>query len=91
MTTQKINRLLNIIQTILSSLAVAGISFCMHFLWVINEYIEKTQVRDDVQDASIVQYRIDIGLAQKENQRLDNRVTILEALLPESKRKKLTP
>lgn len=91
MTAQKVNSLLSIFQTVLSSLAVTGITFCLMFLWRINGYIEKTQVRDDAQDAAIYKHTTDIGVTNEKSHNMENRIITLEAILSYGKNKKNIP
>lgn len=79
------NKIMHWIQTVLLSLCTTGIVFCLKFLWAINGYIERTQIRDQVQDEAISVFRVDIGLAKKSNEDMEKRIIHLEAILPNNK------
>lgn len=85
---QKENKIMHWLQTILLGLTTTGIIFCLKFLWQLNGFMEKTVITDSVQDQNIITLKNDVSIFGKETQGINNRVTYLEAILPEEKRKK---
>lgn len=71
------------VQTGLLTVCTAGVIACFKFLWAINTFIATTTIRDDVQDKWIAEYRVDIGLNQKQGKENEKNIAILFALLPE--------
>lgn len=71
------------IQTGLLGLCFTGISFCLNVLWEINTKLAKNDVVDERQDVSIAALTLMSSTGQKERENNSNRITYLEAILPD--------
>ena len=84
----KEDNLWNVVRTILSALSTAFVIGCFKYLWAINNFMIATTIKDQVQDAAIAEFRIDIGLTKKQQDTNRNDIIKLQAILPEEKKRK---
>ncbi len=77
------NTFIEKVHTTLLALCLTVITFCAHTLWEMNMKLAKNDEVDSRQDAAIVNLTILVSQGQGNNESNANRITYLEAILPE--------
>jgi len=88
MTTQKQNKITLWMQGVFFPVITGLLIACIKFQVGIYGYIERTQVRDNGQDASIMSLEIGARETKSTTSGHETRLSVLEAILPEQKRRK---
>jgi hypothetical protein len=79
----KQNTLIEKLHTLLLTLCLTVITFCAHTLWEMNMKLAKNDEVDSRQDVAITHMAILISQGQGHNEENANRITYLEAILPD--------
>lgn len=81
---------MQIVQTILLAITTPLIIGIFKTAMSINAFIASTTVKDQVQDATISEFRIDIGLTKRQTETNRNDISYLFGILPEEKKRKVS-